>query len=207
MPTAAAGLEARLLSGDERRRAEAAALYRKRVHEYKGTRRALLAALGQALRAARICAFSQGMAAIRAGSDEHGWGIELREMARIWTAGCILRSRLLEDIMRAYERAPRLDNLLLDSEFREVVRGCEPGWRHAVATGIELGVPLPALGASLAYFDALTSAHLPQNLTQAQRDYFGAHTYRRTDDPEGGAVHTDWQRLARRVVVPPGRAG
>jgi 6-phosphogluconate dehydrogenase len=99
--------------------------------------------------------------------------------------------------MQAYERRPELPNLLLDREFQKAVTAGQAGWRRVLSAAISLGIPLPAMSASLAYFDSYTSANLPQNLTQAQRDYFGAHTYQRADDPSGAFVHTDWARLIR----------
>jgi 6-phosphogluconate dehydrogenase len=162
---------------------------------YTGDKGELIASVRDALRASKICSYAQGMSLIRAGSQEYRWGIDLREMARIWKAGCIIRARLLDDIMHAYERRPDLPNLLLDAEYQRVITSAEAGWRRVVAMASSLAIPLPAMSASLAYFDAYASANLPQNLTQAQRDYFGAHTYQRADDPSGAFVHTDWQAL------------
>jgi 6-phosphogluconate dehydrogenase len=119
-------------------------------------------------------------------------------MARIWKAGCIIRAKLLDDIMRAYERDPNNQNLLLESEFTKRVLESEKGWRAAVRIAQEQGIPVPAMSASLAYFDAYRSANLPQNLTQAQRDFFGAHTYQRSDRPEAGFLHSDWQSLIKK---------
>ena len=133
---------------------------------------------------------------IRAGSREWQWDINLRELARIWKGGCIIRARFLESIMRAYERHPELPNLLLDYDFMTWIRKTEQSWRKLIATAVGLGIPVPALSASLSYFDSYRSAQLPQNLTQAQRDYFGAHTYHRTDRPNAGAVHSDWAGLS-----------
>jgi 6-phosphogluconate dehydrogenase len=155
-------------------------------------RASLVGALHDALLASKICAYAQGMHLIRAGSDFYGWGVSLREMARIWKAGCIIRARLLDDIMRAYERDPHLPNLMVDDWFAARLADCQPGWRRAVATAVGLGIPVPAISASIAYFDSYRTARLPQNLTQAQRDAFGAHTYERIDQPEQGFVHTDW---------------
>jgi 6-phosphogluconate dehydrogenase len=120
----------------------------------------------------------------------------MREMARIWKAGCIIRAKFLDSIMRAYERKPNLQNLLLDEEFSKRVRDSQPAWRRAVSLAQSSGVAIPAMSASLSYFDAYRSAQLPQNLTQAQRDYFGAHTYQRNDKgPDAPFVHTDWANL------------
>src|SRR5262249_54281931 len=139
----------------------------------------LIDSVRDALRAAKICSYAQGMNLIRAGSNEYKWGINLKETARIWKAGCIIRARLLDDIMQAFGRRADLPNLLLDSEFQRAITTSEAGWRRAVNAAASLGISVPAMSASLAYFDAYTAANLPQNLTQAQRDFFGAHTYQR----------------------------
>jgi 6-phosphogluconate dehydrogenase len=119
----------------------------------------------------------------------------MREMARIWKAGCIIRARFLDSIMRAYERNAQLPNLLLDDEFSSHVAESQPAWRRAVSTAQSRGFAVPAMSASLSYFDAYRSAELPQNLTQAQRDYFGAHTYQRNDKGKDAPfVHTDWAK-------------
>jgi 6-phosphogluconate dehydrogenase len=114
------------------------------------------------------------------------------EIAKIWRAGCIIRADLLNDIMNAYRRDPNLVNLLLDDAFREAVESRQEAWRFVVQTAVGMGIPVLALSASLAYFDAYRSERLPANLTQAQRDYFGAHTYRRVD--REGAFHTEWTK-------------
>ena len=195
IPTIAAALDARILSSMKEERVAASRQYNRPSSRYTGSKRELIEAVRDALHAAKICSYAQGMNLMRAGSQEYRWGIDLREMARIWKAGCIIRARLLDDIMHAYERRPELPCLLLDGEFQRVGATAEPGWRRVVATAASLAIPLPAMSASLAYFDAYTSANLPQNLTQAQRDYFGAHTYQRADDPSGAFVHSDWQAL------------
>jgi 6-phosphogluconate dehydrogenase len=195
IPTIAAALDARILSSMKEDRVAASRQYGRSSSRYTGDQRELIGWVRDALHAAKICSYAQGMSLIRAGSEEYRWGIDLREMARIWKAGCIIRARVLDDIMHAYERRADLPNLLLDSEFQRVVTAADPGWRRVIAVASSLGIPLPAMSASLAYFDAYTSANLPQNLTQAQRDYFGAHTYQRVDDPSGAFVHSDWQAL------------
>jgi 6-phosphogluconate dehydrogenase len=148
---------------------------------------ALVDDLQHALLASRICAYAQGMNVIRAASSEYGWNVNLRELARIWKGGCIIRARLLDSIMAAYEAMPDLRNLLLAPKMQVA----QDPWRRVVGLAIHKGVPCPALSASLAYYDAYRSASLPQNLIQAQRDAFGAHTYERIDRP--GFVHTDWE--------------
>ncbi|HEV2112713.1 MAG TPA: NADP-dependent phosphogluconate dehydrogenase, partial [Terriglobales bacterium] len=163
--------------------------------KFSGSKQELVSAVHDALYAAKICSYTQGMSLIQAGSAEYKWGISLKEMARIWTGGCIIRARFLKDIMRAFEQQPDLPNLLLDHEFTARITKAEPAWRKLIGTAVNLGIPVPAMMASLGYYDSYRSASLPQNLTQAQRDLFGAHTYQRADDPNGKFIHTDWQGL------------
>jgi 6-phosphogluconate dehydrogenase len=202
IPTIAAALDARLLSDIKEERVAAAQQYQRSAARYPGDRREFIAAVGEALRAAKICSYAQGLNLIRAGSEKYRWGIDLKEMARIWKAGCIIRARLLSDIMQAYEHRPQLPNLLCDSEFQTVLTQTLPNWRRTVALAASLGVPALAMSASLAYFDSYTASELPQNLTQAQRDFFGAHTYQRTDNPQGGFVHSDWPSLLSQANRP-----
>ncbi|HUF25787.1 MAG TPA: hypothetical protein VMM18_02300, partial [Gemmatimonadaceae bacterium] len=131
---------------------------------------------------------------------EYGWKVELREIARIWKGGCIIRARLLDTLMQAFERVPDLPNLLLDADVRPWLSEAERGWRRTVSAAGAAGIPAPATSAALAYFDAYRSARLPQNLTQAQRDFFGAHTYQRVDRPDAGFVHTDWPTVIPQSV-------
>ena len=148
-----------------------------------------------ALYASKICSYAQGMNLIKAGSDEFGWNINLSEVARIWQGGCIIRAKFLGRIKEAYQRNPQLASLLLDEEFNQSIEQMQPGWRGIVAQGIERGMSVLAMSASLGYFDMYRSAQLPLNLTQAQRDFFGSHTYERVDKPELGFVHTEWERI------------
>lgn len=157
----------------------------------------ILKALHDALYASKVCSYAQGMALIKEGSDHYKWNIDLSESARIWKGGCIIRAELLEKIRAAFARRADLPNLLMDTEFAKTVVSFEEHWRKAVIFAVERGIPVPALSASLAYFDSLRSAALPQNLTQAQRDFFGAHTYERVDAPERGFMHTDWISLMK----------
>ena len=140
------------------------------------------------------------MSLIRTGSEHYNWGVNLAEAARIWKGGCIIRAQLLEEIRKAYAGDAKLANLLLDEAFGKYLAQVQSNWRQVVSFAIESGIPVPALSASLAYFDSYRSEHLPQNLTQAQRDYFGAHTYERIDKPGQGAVHTEWQSMVKKVV-------
>ncbi len=194
IPTIAASLDGRGLSSMKDERVIAS----KRVRGVTGAaatpadRDALVAAVHDALLAAKICSYAQGLALIRAGSAKYGWGISLKEMARIWKGGCIIRAQLLDEIMRAHERTPDLSNLLLDEVFEGKMHAAQPAWRRAVSFAQSVGIPVPAFAASLAYFDSYRTARLPQNLTQAQRDAFGAHTYERADKPGQGFVHSEW---------------
>ena len=168
------------------------------VARYTGDRAELIAAIGDALYASKICSYAQGMSLIAAGAREWNWKINLREIARIWKGGCIIRALLLDAIMQAFERQPALGNLLLDCEIQSRITAAIPAWRKVAGMAASLGIPAPAFSASLAYFDANTAAQLPQNLTQAQRDFFGAHTYQRMDRPQAGFVHSDWSALIPR---------
>jgi len=150
--------------------------------------------VGQALFAAKICSYAQGMGLLRAASDEYDYGLDLGAVARLWRGGCIIRALFLNDISAAYDQNAGLQNLLLDPYFREAMLSRQAALRRVVTTAIQLGIPCLAMSASLAYFDAYRTERLPANLTQAQRDYFGAHTYRRTD--REGIFHTEWQDLA-----------
>ena len=195
VPTIAAALDARVLSSMKDERIQASKKLKGPNGKYSGDKKAMVANLHDALYASKICSYTQGMSLIRAGSKEYKWNTSLKEMARIWKAGCIIRAQLLDTIMKAFERNADLSSLLLDADFGKSVEGAEPGWRKLVTTACEIGIPVPAISASLAYYDSYRSASLPQNLTQAQRDFFGAHTYQRVDDPSGKFVHTDWQSL------------
>jgi 6-phosphogluconate dehydrogenase len=153
---------------------------------------ALVNQVHDALYAAKIASYAQGLALIDAASREFKWGIDLGAMARIWKGGCIIRARFLDDIRKAYDRNPALPHLLLDDAFRETVHARQQAWRDVVGLAQQRGIPVPGMASSLAYFDSYRAENLPQNLTQAQRDAFGSHTYQRRDDPDGLFVHTDW---------------
>ena len=159
---------------------------------YEGERQVLIDAVRQALYASKISAYAQGMAMLRLASEEYGYDLNLGEVAAIWRAGCIIRARFLNRISDAFTRNPALPNLLLDEELGASVRERLPAWRHVVQTAVGLGIPVPAFSTSLAYYDSYRSEHLPANLIQAQRDFFGAHTYERTD--REGTFHSDWDQ-------------
>jgi 6-phosphogluconate dehydrogenase len=138
-----------------------------------------------------ILSYAQAMAMLRAASHEYSYGLNLSEIARIWKGGCIIRSKLLNPIQAAFARDPELVNLLVDSEFSSLINGLQATLRGVSKTALDRGIPVPALTASLAYYDSYRTARLPVNLIQAQRDFFGAHTYQRIDQP--GIFHTEWE--------------
>ncbi len=179
IPTVNAAVEARLLS----------ALKSERVIASR-----LVDAARQALYASKVTSYAQGMALLRQASKEYGYDINPGEVAKIWRAGCIIRASLLAEIRAAFGRNSSLVNLMVDDAFRDALAARQEAWRHTVQTAVGFGIPVPALSASLAYYDAYRSARLPANLTQAQRDFFGAHTYRRVD--RDGVFHTDWETNA-----------
>ncbi|MGH8923331.1 MAG: decarboxylating NADP(+)-dependent phosphogluconate dehydrogenase [Acidimicrobiia bacterium] len=148
--------------------------------------------LETALLATKIVCYAQGFMLIRAASTELGWDLDPTTIASLWRGGCIIRAALLSDITNAFRKQPELTNLLLDPHFADVVGSEQDAWRRVVATAVLSGVPIPALSSGLAFYDGLRTERLPANLIQAQRDFFGAHTYERTDQPRGMAFHTDW---------------
>ncbi len=193
IPSIAAALDARVLSSMKADRARAARILRGPDPTPVETDiNALVNRVHDALYAAKIVAYAQGLALIERASDTFKWGIDLGSIARIWKGGCIIRARFLDDITRAYQRDRQLPNLLLDAAFRETLHTRQHAWRDVVCLAQQRGIPVPGFASSLAYFDSYRAEHLPQNLTQAQRDAFGSHTYQRRDDPDGPFVHTEW---------------
>jgi 6-phosphogluconate dehydrogenase len=193
IPTIAAAIDARVLSSMKDERVAAAPLFVGPPAASAPDRERFVADVHDALYAAKVCSYAQGFALMQAGSREWTWDIDLREIARIWKAGCIIRAKFLDSIMRAYERRADLPNLLLDETFRTELARVMPAWRRSVTFAQTAGIAIPAFSASLAYFDSYRTADLPQNLTQAQRDYFGAHTYQRNDrGADAPFVHTEW---------------
>jgi 6-phosphogluconate dehydrogenase len=197
IPTIQAAIDSRVLSSLKEERVEASKQLSGPQTRYSGDRQELIAAVHDALYASKICSYAQGMNLIRAGSEQHRWNINLGEVSRIWKGGCIIRAQFLDKIKQAYQRRADLPNLLLDPDFKAWVLEAQPRWRQAVTTAQSLGIAVPAMSASLAYFDSYRTAELPQNLTQAQRDFFGSHTYQRVDKPELGFIHTEWEELAK----------
>jgi 6-phosphogluconate dehydrogenase len=186
-----AAVEARVISSrKEDRVASSKILPQSNPKEFKGDRKQLIEAVRQALYASKIVSYAQGMELLGAASHEYNWDLNFGDIATIWRGGCIIRAKFLNRIVEAYNRDPALHNLMLDSYFRDIIANTQDNWRVAVSNAIEHGVAVPAFSASLAYFDSYRSARLPSNLLQAQRDFFGAHTYERIDRP--GVFHTEW---------------
>jgi 6-phosphogluconate dehydrogenase len=194
IPTIDAAIAARNISARKTERVEAskkiqgntAARYSEISNQFRD-------ALKHALFASKVCAYAQGMALMKAASQEFKWNIDLSEVARIWQGGCIIRAAFLKKIKEAYLRSPDLQNLLLDEEIGASVVKAQTNWRTVLITAQQQGIPVLAMSASLGYFDMYRTASLPLNLTQAQRDFFGSHMYRRVDKPELGPVHTIWE--------------
>jgi 6-phosphogluconate dehydrogenase len=199
IPTIDAALTGRLLSGLKEERVIAAKkLTGPKTSPLTGdAAKQLKNALQDALYASKVCSYAQGMALIKAGSDHYKWDVNLSEAARIWKGGCIIRAKLLESIRQAFARQNDVPNLMVDPDFANFLVKAQDNWRHVVATATQHGIAIPALGASLSYYDAYRCESLPQNLTQAQRDYFGAHTYERIDEPGKGFIHSEWNQLIK----------
>ena len=184
-------VSSRIISGMKKERLAASEQVAGPTPGFSGDRRQLLDAAKEALYASVILSYAQGFGLMQLASEEYSYAFDMKKIAKIWRAGCIIRADLLENVMRAYDRDQALSNLLLDDHFREEVVPRQGALRYVVTTAIGMGIPVYGLSSALAYFDAYRSARLPANLIQAQRDYFGAHTYRRLD--REGNFHTDWQ--------------
>jgi len=190
IPTINAAVESRILSALKAERVHASRILHGPSPHYHGKKERLVDAVRAALYASKVTSYAQGFGLLKLASAEYKWDLQPVSIARIWRAGCIIRASLLGDIMAAFQRDAALPNLLLDAAFRQAVESRQGSWRFLVQVAVETGIPVPAMSASLAYFDAYRSERLPANLTQGQRDYFGAHTYRRVDKP--GVFHTEW---------------
>eukprot|EP00246_Nothoceros_aenigmaticus_P006631 TRINITY_DN1965_c0_g2_i1.p1 TRINITY_DN1965_c0_g2~~TRINITY_DN1965_c0_g2_i1.p1 ORF type:complete len:499 (+),score=116.62 TRINITY_DN1965_c0_g2_i1:77-1573(+) len=198
-PTIAASLDSRFLSGLKEERQAAAEIFKQAgvgdiLASKDVDKKQLVDDVRKALYAAKICSYAQGMNLIRAKSLEQGWNLDLGELARIWKGGCIIRAIFLDRIKKAYDRNPKLASLLVDPEFAKEMVERQGAWRRVLTLAISVGVSTPGMGASLAYFDTYRRGRLPANLVQAQRDYFGAHTYERVDAE--GSYHTEWFKIA-----------
>jgi 6-phosphogluconate dehydrogenase len=183
---------ARCLSALKEKRVAASKVLSGPKSEFTGDKDAFIDDLRQALYASKIVSYAQGYQLMRAAAAEYNWNLNYGGVALMWRGGCIIRSVFLGKIKDAFDKNPDLDNLLLDPFFKDAVEKAQGSWRRVVTTAIQLGIPLPSMTSALAYYDGYRHERLPANLLQAQRDYFGAHTYERIDKPRGEFFHTNW---------------
>lgn len=195
LSTISAAVEARILSSLKEERVSASEQLKgpERV-PFPAEKEALIEAVRDALYASKIVSYAQGFVQLGAAAKQYGWALNFGDIATIWRGGCIIRAHFLNRIKQAYELNPGLKNLLLDPYFRDIIENSQQNWRLAIGTAVANGIAVPAFSASLAYFDSYRSARLPANLLQAQRDFFGAHTYERVDKPAGEFFHTEWMQ-------------
>ncbi len=199
--TIAEAVFARCISAIKEQRVAAAKRLQGPNYTFSGDRGQIIAAIRDALYCSKICSYAQGFQLMAEAQKQYNWKLDFGTIAMIWRGGCIIRARFLQKIKEAYDRAPELSNLLLDDYFREQVHRGQSNWRKVIALAAEAGVPCPAFMSALSYYDAYRSAVLPANLLQAQRDYFGAHTFERIDQPRGRFFHIDWPDPRRPQVT------
>jgi len=196
-PTIAEAVFARVVSSLKDQRVVASKKLKGTRFNYRGPRKVLVEAVRDALYASKVCAYAQGFGLMSEAQKVYDWKLNFADIAKIWRGGCIIRARFLQKITEAYGRDRRLPNLLLDPYFRRKVGAALPAWRKVVALAAQAGIPSPAFMSALAYYDGYRTESLPANLLQAQRDYFGAHTYERVDRPRGRHFHVDWPAAGR----------
>lgn len=182
----------RCLSALKNERVKASKILNGPKISFSGDKKAFINDLRDALYAAKVISYAQGYQMMRAAAEEYSWNLNYGSIALMWRGGCIIRSRFLGNIKEAFDKNPELSNLLLDPFFAEKIQKAQAGWRNVIATAVTNGIPVPCLSAGLTYFDGYRTERLPANLLQAQRDYFGAHTYERVDKPRGEFFHTNW---------------
>lgn len=197
IPTITAAVNARIMSSIKGERVAASKELTGPGAAFSGDVKDMVNKIRDALYCSKICSYAQGMALIGAASKHYDYGVNLGETARIWKGGCIIRAGFLNKIKQAYDENPSLPNLLLAPEFKQTILDRQAAWREVIALAAHQGIPVPAFSASLDYFDSYRRDRLPQNLTQAQRDYFGAHTYERVD--KEGTFHTEWTKAPVKV--------
>jgi 6-phosphogluconate dehydrogenase len=190
--TVAEAVFSRCLSAVKDERVAASKVLKGPKKKFKGNKAAFIRAIHDALYCSKICSYAQGFQLMREAQKEYKWTLNFGEIAQIWRGGCIIRAVFLQKITEAFRRKPTLANLLLDPYFRKTVEKAQNNWRKVVSAAVEHGVSIPTFGSALSYYDGYRSARLPANLLQGQRDYFGAHTYERTDKPRGKFFHIDW---------------
>ncbi len=191
-PTVVEAVFARALSAIKEERVEASKILHGPNTKFEGDKEEFIEMIRKALYAAKICSYAQGFQIMRTASKEYNWTLKFGDIALMWRGGCIIRAQFLDKIKAAFDKNPDLPNLLLDDYFRTAIETNQDAWRKVVAKAVELGIPVPAFSSALAYYDGYRSERLPANLLQAQRDYFGAHTYERVDKPRGQFFHTNW---------------
>jgi 6-phosphogluconate dehydrogenase len=194
-PTVSEAVFARCMSAMKEERVAASKVLAGPKAKFTGDKEAFIEDVRQALYASKICSYAQGFQLMRAAAAEQNWTLDFGSIALMWRGGCIIRARFLGDIKAAFDRKPKLANLLLDKYFKKAMRTSHKAWRRVAARAVKHGVPVPAFMSALSYYDGYRTETLPANLLQAQRDYFGAHTYERIDKPRGQFFHTDWCKL------------
>jgi 6-phosphogluconate dehydrogenase len=190
--TIAEAVFARAISAIKEDRVIASKILKGPKIDFDGSKKKFVEMIRKALYASKICSYAQGFQLMRAASEEYNWQLKFDSIALLWRAGCIIRAQFLGKINEAFAKNPKLENLLFDDYFRSVIDSTQDAWRKVLAISIENGIPVPAFSSALAYYDSYRSDRLPANLLQAQRDYFGAHTYERIDRPRGEFFHTNW---------------
>jgi len=196
IPTIYAAVNARVMSAYKDERVAASKVIMAPTDKYQGDKQQFIDKVRDALYCSKMCSYAQGMALLSKASKEFNYNLNLAEIARIWKGGCIIQAGFLDKIKKAFNENPGLYNLLLAPEFKQSIVDRQSAWREVLTTANQLGIAVPAFSSSLDYFDSYRRATLPQNLTQAQRDYFGAHTYERVDRPRGEFTHTEWSKVA-----------
>ena len=200
IPTIYAAVNARVMSAYKEERVAASKEISAPDAEFMGDKQEFINKVRDALYCSKMCSYAQGMALLSKASDEFNFNLDLAEIARIWKGGCIIQAGFLDKIKKAFKENPALSNLLLAPEFKQSIVDRQAAWREVLSTANNLGIAVPAFSSSLDYFDSYRRASLPQNLTQAQRDYFGAHTYERVDSPRGEFTHTEWTKVAEKSL-------
>lgn len=200
-PTITEAVFARYISAIKDERVAASKVISGPEVKFEGNKEEFLEALRQALFASKICSYAQGFAMMRQASEEHGWNLNFGDIALMWRGGCIIRAQFLDNIKDAFDKEPELANLLMAPYFKDIVEKAQTNWRLVVSTAINAGLPVPAFSSALAYFDSYRIEYLSANMIQAQRDYFGAHTYNRTD--KEGTFHTEWLNPSDEVTSDP----
>jgi len=191
-PTIAEAVFARAMSAQKEDRVSASKVLKGPNETVNVDKEEFLEKLRQALYASKICSYAQGFQLMKMAGEEYKWDLKFGEIALLWRGGCIIRAQFLSNIKEAFDKNPDLQNLLLDDYFKDIIENSQNAWREVVATAVKVGIPVPAFSSALFYYDSYRSEVLPANLLQAQRDYFGAHTYERLDKPRGEFFHTNW---------------